>query len=41
MTENPLEEAACTCKVIGECETCKRWHAKISEVIARRREEKN
>jgi hypothetical protein len=38
--EEPLEQAACTCRVKGECETCKRWHEKITEIVQRRYEKK-
>jgi hypothetical protein len=37
MTEEPLAEAACTCRVQGECETCKRWHDKLTELLERKR----
>ena len=35
MTER-LEEAACTCRVSGKCETCLRWHAKLTEILRRK-----
>jgi len=35
--DKPIHEAACTCWVRGECDTCKRWHAKITEIIERQR----
>ena len=38
MTEERLAEAACTCRVRGECDTCKRWHAKITEIVERKRQ---
>jgi hypothetical protein len=40
MTNEELAEAACTCRSQGQCETCKRWHEKITEILQRRYEKR-
>jgi hypothetical protein len=34
VTETPIDEAACTCRVTGKCDTCKRWHETLTRVHA-------